>query len=171
MIHMNMQHAKLLAAMIHYDKGDAKRIQHLVKVHNFAAVIGKLEQIDEDTLFILETAAILHDIGIHLSEKKYGENLPKYQEKEGPAEAEKLMREVGGYTEEQIERVKYLVGHHHTYANIEGLDYQILIEADFLVNLYDSAAKYDTPENIMKKLFKTETGKQILTDIFISERI
>ena len=41
------------------------------------------------------------------------------------------MRKVGGYTEEQIERVKYLVGHHHTYDNIDGLDYQILIEADF----------------------------------------
>lgn len=171
MIYMDIQHAKLLSAMIHYDKGDAKRIQHLVKVHNFAATIGRLEELDENTLFVLETAAILHDIGIHLSEQKYGDNTPKYQELEGPAEADKLMREVGGYTEKQIDRVKYLVGHHHTYSNIDGLDYQILIEADFLVNLYGSAAKYDSPPNILKKMFKTESGKQMLTDIFISERL
>ena len=34
-----------------------------------------------------------------------------------------------------IRRVEYLVGHHHTYKDIDGLDYQILVEADFLVNI------------------------------------
>ncbi len=165
---MDTQHAKLLAAMIHYNKGDALRIQHLVKVHGFAAAIGRLEQLDEDTLFILESAAILHDIGIRISEQKYGSSQGKYQELEGPTEAEKLMRKLGGYTEEQIERVKYLVGHHHTYDNIDGLDYQILIEADFLVNLFENASKYDTAENVLKKIFKTESGKQMLIDTFLS---
>mgnify|MGYP000340972515 FL=1 len=33
------------------------------------------------------------------------------------------------------ERVAYLIGHHHTYDKIEGMDYQILVEADFLVNI------------------------------------
>ncbi len=35
---------------------------------------------------------------------------------------------------EQIERVSYLVGHHHTLNVIAGMDYQILAEADFIVN-------------------------------------
>lgn len=37
-----MNHAQLLQAMIKFDKGDAKRIQHLIKVHEFAALIGTL---------------------------------------------------------------------------------------------------------------------------------
>ena len=69
---MKRQHAKLLRAMIEYDAGDVQRIQHLLKVHNLAATIGTLEKMDEEDLFILESAAIVHDIGIHLSEQKYG---------------------------------------------------------------------------------------------------
>ena len=61
---MNPKHARLLAAAIRYDRGDARRIQHFVKVHDLAAAIGALEGLDEETQFILETAAILHDIGI-----------------------------------------------------------------------------------------------------------
>ena len=38
---MDEKHAKLIAAMVHYDKGDAKRIQHFLKVHDLAATIGK----------------------------------------------------------------------------------------------------------------------------------
>ena len=119
---MKMQLARLMDAMIGYDQGDAKRIQHFVKVHDFATAIGKLEGLDEETQFILESASILHDIGIHISEQKYGSSSGKYQELEGPAEAEKLMREVGGYTEGQMDRIKYLIGHHHTYHEINGMD-------------------------------------------------
>lgn len=165
---MNIKNAELLAAMIHYDRGDALRIQHLVKVQNFAAAIGMLEKLDEDTQFTLEAAAILHDVGIHLSVQKYNSSAGKYQEIEGPAEAEKLMREVGGYTEAQIERVKYLVGHHHTYTNIDGLDYQILVEADFLVNLDENASECEAAQSVYDKIFKTEAGKRMLTDIFLS---
>ena len=109
----------------------------------------------------------MHDIGIHLSVEKYGSSAGKYQEMEGPAEAEKLMRKVGGYTESQIERVKYLVGHHHTYTNIDGLDYQILVEADFLVNLDENASECDAAQSVYDKFFRTQAGKQMLTDIFL----
>ena len=69
---MKLQHAKLIKAMVEYDKGDVPRIQHFMKVHDFAVTIAQLENVEEETLFILETAAILHDIGIHVSERKYG---------------------------------------------------------------------------------------------------
>ena len=118
--------------MIEYYRGDAKRIQHFIKVYNFASLLGRQEQLDEETLFILETAAIVHDIGIRICEQKYGVCDGKHQELEGPAEAEKLLIKTGNYTCEQIERVCWLVGHHHTYTNISGIDYQLLVEADFL---------------------------------------
>ncbi len=162
---MNLQLARLMAAMIHYDKGDPKRIQHLIKVHDLCRTMGLLEGMDETSLHILETTAILHDIGAHISEQKYGMSTGKHQELEGPAEAEKLMHEIGGFTEETQERVKFLIAHHHTYTNIQGLDYQILIEADFLVNLYESPNKYGAPEN-SRRFFKTHTGIQMLADMF-----
>ncbi len=44
---MNLQIAKLLTEMIEYDKGDALRIQHLIKVHGFAAAISRLVNLFE----------------------------------------------------------------------------------------------------------------------------
>ena len=58
--------------MIRYYAGDPKRIQHFIKVHSFSKLIGEKEGLDEHTLFVLEAASILHDIGIRVSEKKYG---------------------------------------------------------------------------------------------------
>ncbi len=88
---MNTTHLQLISSMIEYYRGDAKRIQHFIKVYNFASLLGRQEQLDEETLFILETAAIVHDIGIRICEQKYGVCDGKHQELEGPAEAEKLL--------------------------------------------------------------------------------
>ena len=59
-------------AMIELYHGDAKRIQHFCKVHSYAKLIAEMENVDAKTLFILETSALTHDIGIHLCEEKYG---------------------------------------------------------------------------------------------------
>ena len=64
--------AQLMRAMIKYDGGDAPRIQHFVKVHDFARMIAIAEGMNEEELFVLEAAAILHDVGIHVSEARYG---------------------------------------------------------------------------------------------------
>lgn len=165
---MNKQHALLIQAMAEYDAGDVMRIQHLLKVHNFAATIGTLEQLDPETLFILESAAIVHDIGIHPSEQKYGCSDGKYQEKEGPAEARKLMTQVGGYTEQQIERVCWLVGHHHTYHDIHEADHQILIEADFLVNIDEDGIPQKNIEKVRQNIFRTATGLHLLECLYKS---
>ena len=60
---------KLHMAMIELYKGDAKRIQHFCKVHSYARLIAQMENVDEKTLFTIETAALTHDIGIHISKK------------------------------------------------------------------------------------------------------
>lgn len=130
---------KLIAEMIFCYHGDPKRIQHFIKVHDFARTIGVLENLDKETLFTLEAAAVVHNIGIHASEEKYGSAAGKYQELEGPPLAKEMLTRLG-FPENVITRVCYLVGHHHTYQNIDGLDYQILVEADFLVNLYEDQA-------------------------------
>ena len=86
---------RLLEEMVIYNAGDPKRIQHLVKVHEFARLIGRMEGLDERTLRILEAAAYVHDIGIRNAERKYGKCGGKLQEQEGPPEAEQLLRRLG----------------------------------------------------------------------------
>lgn len=159
---MKKQHARLMAAMVEYDRGDAARIQHFVKVHDFATTIGKLEGVDKKTMFVLETAAILHDIGIHKSESLYGDCNGKHQEELGPAEALSLMQNVGGYTAEQMDRVCFLISRHHTYTGVDGIDWQILLEADFLVNSFEDKLSADAITRFKEKVFKTETGKRLL---------
>ena len=109
---------------------------------------------------ILETAAIVHDIGIKASEAKYGDLLGKHQEELGPAIAEKMLENLN-YDKIVIERVSYLVGHHHTYDNIDDLDYQILVEADFLVNIHENYNPYKSAVEAYKRVFKTNTGKNL----------
>ena len=154
--------------MIRLYSGDPKRIQHFCKVHSYAKLIAEMEHVDADTLFILEAAALTHDIGIHLCEEKYGSSNGKLQEKEGPAIAEKLLKELQ-FEENVIERVKYLIAHHHTYDAIDGIDYQILVEADFLVNYFEDGLDKEHIKKSAEKIFKTETGKKIVKDMFFPE--
>lgn len=155
----------LITEMIQYYEGDPKRIQHFMKVHDFSRTIGLLEGLDEKTLFILETAAVVHDIGIKVSEEKYGSCEGKLQEQEGPAIAKDLLQSLH-YEPEIINRVCYLVGHHHTYKDIDGMDYQILVEADFLVNLYEDQVTETAIRNAYDRIFRTESGKKLCREMF-----
>ncbi len=152
--------SELKRSMIEYFCGDAKRIQHFIKVHSFAKLIGESENLDAHTQYILESSALVHDIGIKISEEKYGDASGKHQELEGPKEAEKLLEKLN-YGREDISRICYLVSRHHTYENIDGIDLQILIEADFLVNLYEDNSSKSAINTAYSKIFKTDTGKYL----------
>jgi hypothetical protein len=60
-----------------------------------------------------------------------------------------------------------LIGHHHTYSKIDGIDYQILIEADFLVNIYEDEIKIPQIESIKNKYFKTKSGTEFLNSLYL----
>ena len=158
-------HEKLIMAAIEYDKGDPRRIQHFIKVHSFARLIGMQENLSEKMMKTLEAAAVLHDIGIHEGERLYGRNDGEIQQRLGPDIAKNILLAVGGY-DDVTERVMYLIAHHHTYTDIDGIDLQILIEADFIVNLYEDNASEKAVRNAYEKIFVTESGKRILTDSF-----
>lgn len=146
--------------MILFNRCDPLRIHHLIKVHRFAQMIGRMEQLDEHTQFITECAALVHDIGIRPAEEKFGDSNGKLQEQEGPAYARKMLTELC-FDEEDISRICYLVGHHHTYTNIEGKDYQILVEADFLVNFYEEHLDQYAIQTAFQKIFQTDAGKEL----------
>lgn len=156
---------KLCNQMVHYYAGDALRIQHFIKVHAYARWIGLNEQLAVDCLFTLEAAALVHDIGIHVSEEKYGDCNGKHQELEGPPIAREMMQTLG-FDPAVIERVCYLIAHHHTYTDVVGLDYQILLEADFLVNLQEEQSSVPAIQSALQAIFKTDTGITLCHDLF-----
>lgn len=155
----------LFAAMTEWFAGDPKRIQHFVKVHSFARLIGMQENLCGDELFKLETAAYVHDIGIKPGEELYGRNDGKIQEELGPGCAEKLLGALG-FPEETIKRASYLVGLHHTYSNITELDLRILVEADLLVNLYEDDASEAAVRSAYNRIFSTDSGRRLCRTMF-----
>lgn len=160
-----MNHAKLISRMMDWESGCAGRIQHFLKVYELSRTIGILEELDERTQEMLEAAAIVHDIGIRVSLEKYGDGAGKHQELEGPAVARPMLGGLG-YDEEIVDRVAWLIAHHHTYDPIEGIDHQILVEADFLVNLFEGNEPPEAIQRVYDRIFRTETGKRFLKRMF-----
>lgn len=161
---------EVILKMIEFEKGCPKRIQHFLKVYEFAHIIAVSENMSEKERELLEIAAIVHDIGIRPSKEKYGYCNGKIQETEGPVYARKMFSEFKGISEEFIERICYLIAHHHTYNNVDGLDYRILIESDFLVNAYEDELDDEAILSAKKRIFRTKTGIELLNIMFdISE--
>ena len=151
--------------MIGYFGSDVRRINHFLKVYRFAKTIGAGEGLQGKEQKILEIAALTHDIGIKNSLRKYGSAAGHYQETEGPPEAEKLLKKLK-IEMPVIERVSWLIARHHTYDRIDGNDYQILVEADFLVNAYEDALSPDAIAAFGKKVFRTKTGIRLLEILY-----
>lgn len=156
---------KVIDAMTEFYAGDVRRINHFLKVYGYAKVIGELEGLEDELQELLEIAALVHNIGIKISEEKYQSSSGKYQELEGPPVAEELLRSLG-LPEELVQRVCYLVGHHHTYTGIDGPDYQILVEADFLVNIYEDELGEQHIGSIREKIFRTKSGLTLLDRLY-----
>lgn len=157
--------ANLLAAMTAFDGGDPRRIQHFIKVHDLARTIALLEGVDPKTRFTLEAAALVHDIAICPCEAELGRCDGKTQEQYGPMYARSLLGELK-FDPQVIDRVCWLVGHHHTYSDIQGADYQILVEADFLVNLYEDGSPKEAVATALDRIFRTSAGIRLCRDMF-----
>jgi CRISPR/Cas system-associated endonuclease Cas3-HD len=156
---------EVLLKMITYFGNDIRRINHALKVYGFAKTISENEKISDEKLMTVEFAAILHDIGIKEAERKYNSSAGRYQELEGPPIALELISQEG-IDKPIIERVCYLIGNHHSYAKIDGIDFQILVEADFLVNIDEDALDAEAILQIRNKYFKTDTGISILKSLY-----
>jgi HD superfamily phosphodiesterase len=160
-----MNVSEIATRMIKYSKGNLHDINHFMKVYAYAKTIGECENLDSKTQEVLEVAAIMHDIACPLCREKYGNTNGQYQESEGSILAEEFL-EGSGYCDEFIERVVFLIGHHHTLKDITGMDYQILIEADYLVNADESNCSEANNHNFMEHIFKTNTGITLLKSIY-----
>lgn len=151
--------------MIIYFQHDVKRVNHALKVYGFAKTISGNEAVSEKYKAVIELAAVLHDIGIKEAERKYNSTAGKYQELEGPPIAEDILVDAG-IERSIIERVCYLIGNHHSYNKIDGTDFQILVEADFIVNIEEDKLDIEAIKSIKEKYFKTATGIKLLESLY-----
>lgn len=142
-------------------------INHFMKVWGFAHAIGLSEGLDEQTQKTLELSAIVHDIACPLCRRKYGNTNGKAQETEGNLLAREFYQDYG-LPKEQLDRICYIVSHHHTYTGIDGIDWQIMLEADFLVNADESQMPKESIIRFRDKVFRTKTGSEMLERMYLS---
>lgn len=166
MIHMLKD--KIIEKMIVFYKGNISDINHFLKVHAFAALIGRMEGLDENTQNTLEIAAIVHDIACPLCREKYGNTNGQHQEDESEALLRPFLAEFK-LPRDTAERVIFLVTHHHTYTDVVGADYQILLEADFLVNAGETEKYTRAIGEFRKNVFKTSAGRRLLDEIYSAD--
>ncbi len=164
---MNATKKTLAGAMEAYFNGDTKRINHAHRVTEYAEELLKREEGDYS---IVIGASLLHDIGIHQAQKKYGSTMGKFQEKEGPPIARRILTRLG-FKQNQIEEICEIIAHHHSPGKINAQNFKILYDADWLVNLRD---EYDIQDrnklsNIIDRVFLTPSGKALATEIYLAE--
>jgi hypothetical protein len=157
--------SSILKKMIGFSQGNLHDINHFLKVYAYAKTIGELEGVDPETRLILEVAAITHDIACPLCRERYGNTNGKYQEREGGPMVLDFLKDTG-LKEAQIQRVAWLVGHHHTPEPVEGIDHRILLEADYLVNADESSYPIENLVHTKETVFRTKAGISLLESIY-----
>ena len=156
---------RIIEKMIHYYRKDVRRINHALKVYGFANCIARREKLSDNETRIIDMASILHDIGIPEAEKKYNSSAGHYQEMEGPVIASDLLSEFS-LDSETVDRICFIVGNHHSYQKIDGVDFRIVVEADFLVNIYEDEIPAGMVTSIREKYFQTQTGLLFLESMY-----
>lgn len=151
--------------MTAFYEGNYHDISHFLCVWSFAKTIGTLEALDTDTQETLELAAVVHDIACPLCREKYGNTNGKYQELESPPLVEEFFVDLP-VAAEKVDRISWLVAHHHTYTDVDGIDHRILLEADYLVNSGENGRSRDAVMPSRDVVFGTATGRRLLDEMF-----
>ncbi|VBB05696.1 Hypothetical protein LUCI_0907 [Lucifera butyrica] len=151
-----------------FEKTIPSEIDHALNVLENAEIIMNGEGIIGRESYLISVIAILHDIGMINAKVKYGSTSGPYQEKEGPAAAKEIL--VGEcLSDDEMERICYIIGNHHTPSKIDGVDFQIIWEADLLEALkkFDKEASQEKLKNTIEKNYKTKSGIDLAKKILI----
>ena len=157
---------RIVLEMKKYFGTDFKHVHHAIKVAKVAEQILKMEG---GNPLVVMGAAYLHDIGIHGAERQYGSHSGHYQEMEGPAIAREILERLG-VQKEMIDEICDIIGHHHSPREEEKLNFQVLFEADWLVNIEEEGISKDRKkvEELIGKVFRTVTGKQLAEKLYLA---
>ena len=146
-------------------ENDEKRINHARKVTSCAEDLLYKEKADPA---IVIPAAVLHDVGIKIAEDKYGSDAARYQEKEGPAIAAKILSKLN-FKQENIVEICEMIAHHHSPGIINTVNFKVLYDADWLVNLKDEIKTENKKklEKLIGRIFLTASGKETAEKIYL----
>ena len=144
---------------------DQSRIDHALRVLDFAEQILAESSAD---VAIVTAAAILHDIGIPAAEATRGSSAARYQEIEGPPIAREILEKIN-VAPATVESVCTIIAHHHN-GQIDTPEFNVIWDADWLVNLpgYHPDADHDELQAAITKIFRTATGKTIAEKLFLN---
>jgi hypothetical protein len=165
---INIIRDKLIGEMKKVFGRDQKRIGHALSVLNYAE---QIQLFDGGDPFVVKAAAILHDIGTHEAERKYGSSAGKYQEIEGPPIAEKILKNYG-LANEMKEHICRIIANHHRAKGIDTLEFRCVWDADWLVNIpedYKDKNK-EQLQAIINKVFKTSKGREMALKLFVNNQ-
>lgn len=157
---MSSQESSLLWSALQYEEGHPRRTQHILKVSALTRLLGDEADLSPEEQRVLQAAAILHDIAIKYCKEHYdGDACQENQKKEAPRLV-RLFLEDAGYPPEDVPAVVSLVISHHDYDRPRSRLLQLLIEADLIVNCYESAPAPEQLEYI-GTIFETARGKAL----------
>lgn len=156
---------RLIGCIVEYLR-EPRAVEHSLKVYAYAHGIGGEEGLGAEDLAILDVAALLHDIGIPAARDRHGSAAGPHQEAEGARLTPEFMRNAG-HPDAMTDRVAWLVGHHHTEpAAASDPVLQILMEADYLVNLAEGNLPGREPREVRDVFFRTATGRRYIDALF-----
>lgn len=128
---MRFLRAQLVRVLTQYFGNDDRRIEHALRVlHHAEHIMGSHPGCDAE---IVIASALLHDVGIKMSEEKHGYNTGKTQEEYGPSVAGELLGSIN-FPSDKTEIVKNIVGNHHSPSRYDYPELAVLKEADLIVN-------------------------------------
>lgn len=128
--------AQLVRVLVEYFGPDDRRIEHALRVlYHAERIMGQHPECDPD---IVMASALLHDVGIKVSEERHGYNDGKTQEAYGPPVAGDLLNGIG-FPPAKTEIVKQIIGNHHSAPRYDYPELRVLREADAIVNKDDVA--------------------------------
>ena len=156
---------EIIKKMMAYFDYNSNHINHAYRVLNYAEEISSIENGVPD---IVISSAILHDIGIPDCKKKYNSIEGQLQEIEGPPIAREILESLR-MDEKIIKEVCEIIGCHHSRGEIDTVNFKIMWDADWLVNLpdvYDIKDKVKLQE-IISETFMTKAGLKIAEELYM----
>jgi HD superfamily phosphohydrolase YqeK len=171
-----MLKSDLIEEMKKYFTEDKKRINHALKVTEFAEELIAIfrekypdKNINEEVIIY---SAVLHDVGIKNAKLKYNSTAGHYQEIEGPPVARKIM-ETLNIDFEMMDQITEIIAHHHTPGKVVSSNFKLLYDADWLVNLadvYDLQSKNrNEKEKLIEKVFLSDIGRELAEKEFLEK--
>ncbi len=145
----------LISLLIQHNTGNPEKVNHILKVCSLARAIAIEEGLSDDKILTIEVAAAVCDIADTGAES---------------AQVSDMLLLNLGYERSFIEKVHNLIVKNASYEDIQGIEYQILAEANFLVKAFEKRLDKESIVEVLNTVFKTKCGKQYLCDMYAVSR-